>query len=114
MKVEELFEFLKKTQESKGYYFNRDKDKVRDLLTGLLENKSTLRLYGLSLSTAVRGPVMGSRHNLPLRLSGTRCQRIRQLLLRPVCQHGSGMQGTILPQYVPERRPPDKIMGPDI
>lgn len=39
MKVEELYEFLKKAQEPKGYFFNRDKQKVFQLLEGLLVNK---------------------------------------------------------------------------
>jgi ferredoxin-thioredoxin reductase catalytic subunit len=39
MKVEELYEILKKSQEAKGYYFNKDKKKVFDLLEGLLLNK---------------------------------------------------------------------------
>ena len=32
MKVEQLYETLKKVQEPKGYYFNKDKEKVFDLL----------------------------------------------------------------------------------
>ncbi len=113
MKVEELFEFLKKTQEPKGYYFNRDKDKVWDLLTGLLENKST---YGY----------MGCPCRL---LCGDRSWD--QDIICPcvyrepdVKEYGScycGLyvssawnEGKILHEYVPERRPPDKIMGPDI
>jgi ferredoxin-thioredoxin reductase catalytic subunit len=39
MKVEELYEILKKAQESKGYYFNKDRQKVFALLEGLLVNK---------------------------------------------------------------------------
>jgi ferredoxin-thioredoxin reductase catalytic chain len=39
MKVEELYEFLKKAQEPKGYYFNKDKSRVFQLLEGLLTNK---------------------------------------------------------------------------
>lgn len=39
MKVEDLYEFLKKTQEPKGYYFYKDKKKVFHLLEGLLINK---------------------------------------------------------------------------
>jgi ferredoxin-thioredoxin reductase catalytic chain len=113
MKVEELFEFLKKTQEPKGYYFNRDKDKVWDLLTGLLENKSN---YGY----------MGCPCRL---LCGDRSWD--QDIICPcvyrepdVKEYGScycGLYvssewnaGDILHEYVPERRPPDKIMGPDI
>jgi ferredoxin-thioredoxin reductase catalytic chain len=37
--VEGLHETLKKVQEPKGYYFNRDKERVFDLLDALLVNK---------------------------------------------------------------------------
>ena len=37
--VEKLYEMLKKLQEPKGYFFNRDKDRVFELLQGLIVNK---------------------------------------------------------------------------
>jgi ferredoxin-thioredoxin reductase catalytic subunit len=37
--VEELYDRLKKVQEPKGYYFNKDKDRVFELLEALLVNK---------------------------------------------------------------------------
>jgi len=37
--VETLYETLKKAQEPKGYYFSTDKERVHDLLDGLLVNK---------------------------------------------------------------------------
>lgn len=37
--VEQLYEQLKKTQEPKGYFFNKDKDLVFELLEALLVNK---------------------------------------------------------------------------
>ena len=39
MKVEQLYTALKKSQEAKGIYFNKDKDLVFELLEGLLSNK---------------------------------------------------------------------------
>jgi ferredoxin-thioredoxin reductase catalytic chain len=39
MKEKELYEMLKKVQEPKGYFFNKDLDRVLDLLQGLLVNK---------------------------------------------------------------------------
>jgi ferredoxin-thioredoxin reductase catalytic chain len=39
MKVEQLHELLKKSQEPKGYYFNKDRQLVFDLLDGLLANQ---------------------------------------------------------------------------
>jgi ferredoxin-thioredoxin reductase catalytic subunit len=37
--TEKLYETLKKVQEPKGYYFNKDRKKVFELLDGLLVNK---------------------------------------------------------------------------
>lgn len=37
--IETLYEALKKAQEPKGYYFNHDKERVYDLLEGLIINK---------------------------------------------------------------------------
>ncbi|MFO8112900.1 MAG: ferredoxin-thioredoxin reductase catalytic domain-containing protein [Desulfosalsimonadaceae bacterium] len=39
MKAEELYEKLRKIQEPKGYFFNKDKELVFDLLNGLLTKK---------------------------------------------------------------------------
>jgi ferredoxin-thioredoxin reductase catalytic chain len=39
MSVEQLYEALKKVQEEKGYYFNKDKEKVLALLEGLITNR---------------------------------------------------------------------------
>ncbi len=39
MKVEQLYEALKKSQEAKGIFFNKDKDLVFELLESLLLNK---------------------------------------------------------------------------
>lgn len=39
MTVEQLYEILKKAQEPKGFYFNKDKRRVFELLEGLLTNK---------------------------------------------------------------------------
>lgn len=39
MNEQELYELLKKVQEPKGYFFNKDRDRVNDLLKGLLLNK---------------------------------------------------------------------------
>ncbi len=39
MKPEDLYKRLKKIQEPKGYYFNKDSELVFELLKGLLTNK---------------------------------------------------------------------------
>jgi len=39
MNVEQLYEMLKKSQEAKGFFFNRDREKVFALLEGLITNR---------------------------------------------------------------------------
>lgn len=39
MEVDQLYEMLKKMQETKGFFFNRDKERVFDILKDLLINK---------------------------------------------------------------------------
>jgi ferredoxin-thioredoxin reductase catalytic chain len=39
MNAEQLYEMLRKVQEPKGYFFNREREKVLDLLDGLLINR---------------------------------------------------------------------------
>ena len=39
MEVEKLYEMLKKAQEAKGYFFNKDKERVFELLQALILNK---------------------------------------------------------------------------
>ena len=39
MTASQLYEMLRKIQEPKGYFFNRDHERVLDLLNGLLVNR---------------------------------------------------------------------------
>ena len=39
MNTEQLYDMLKKVQEPKGFCFNRNKEKVFELLHGLIQNK---------------------------------------------------------------------------
>ena len=39
MEVETLYEMLRKTQEAKGYFFNKDRERVFELLEALIINK---------------------------------------------------------------------------
>ena len=44
--VEKLHEMLRKVQEPKGYYFNRDRDRTLELLAALLVNKERYGYMG--------------------------------------------------------------------
>jgi len=113
MKVEELYEMLKKTQEPKGYYFNRDKKKVFQLLEGLLINRER---YGYMCC--------------PCRLSAEDREWDRDIIcpctyrVPDVEEYGSCYcnlyvskewnEGKIPQTYVPERRPLEKIFGKEV
>jgi ferredoxin-thioredoxin reductase catalytic subunit len=106
--VPELYEMLKKVQEPKGFFFNKDKERVNDLLRGLLVNKER---YGYMCC--------------PCRLaSGDR--KLDQDIICPcayrppdVAEYGSCYCNLYVSRewneaegphpFVPERRPPSKM-----
>ena len=109
MEVEKLYEMLKKIQEPKGYYFNIDKKRVFELLEALITNKER---YGYMAC--------------PCRLASGIKENDGDIICpcvyrKPdVEEYGSCYcnlyvstewnQNKILHEYVPERRPPEKIM----
>ena len=106
--AEKLYETLKKIQEPKGYYFNKDRERTLDLLEALLINKER---YGY----------MGCPCRL---LSGDR-EKDKDILCPcayrepDVKAYGSCYcnlyvteewnEEKISHEYVPERRPPEKL-----
>jgi len=108
MDAKELYERLKKVQEAKGYYFNRDKDRVLELLEGLLANKQR---YGYMAC--------------PCRLASGDREADKDIFCPcvyrepDVQEYGSCYcnlyvskawnEGTIPQAYIPERRPPEKM-----
>jgi len=106
--VEKLYEMLKKVQEPKGYYFNRDREKSLDLLRGLLENK---KRYGYM--------------SCPCRLATGDREKDKDIICPcvyrepDVKEYGicycslyvskEWNEGKIPHVYVPERRPPEKL-----
>ena len=105
----ELHDMLKKVQEPKGYYFSEDKERVMDLMEGLLANKER---YGYMCC--------------PCRL-GSGDKKADADIICPcayreadVAQYGScycnlyvskdWLDGKIEREYVPERRPPEKMV----
>jgi ferredoxin-thioredoxin reductase catalytic subunit len=109
MNTQTLYEQLKKVQEPKGFHFNRDMERVMDLLEALLINKER---YGY----------MGCPCRL---LSGDR-ENDRDIICPCVYrapdveEFGSCYcnlyvskewnEGSIPREYVPERRPPEKVI----
>ena len=106
--AEKLYEMLKKIQEPKGYPFNKDRDRVFDLLEALLQNK---KRYGYM--------------SCPCRLASGDREKDKDILCPcvyrapDVAEYGSCYcnlyvsnewnEGKIPHLYVPERRPIEKM-----
>jgi len=109
MDKEQLYEMLKRTQEAKGYYFNKDGKKVLELLESLLINRER---YGYMAC--------------PCRLASNDRERDRDIICPciyrepDVAEFGSCYcnlyvsrewnEGKIPETYVPERRPVEKML----
>jgi len=108
MDAQQLYETLKKVQEPKGYYFSNDRKRVFELLDGLLANKQR---YGYMAC--------------PCRLASGNRENDKDIICpciyrKPdVEEFGSCYcnlyvskewnDGKIPHEYVPERRPPEKM-----
>ena len=108
MNAEKIFEALRKVQEAKGYYFNKDRNKTFELLEGLLVNKDR---YGYMAC--------------PCRLASGDREWDKDIICPcvyrepDVKEYGSCYCSLYVSQewndekiareYVPERRPPEKI-----
>jgi ferredoxin-thioredoxin reductase catalytic chain len=107
--IEKLYETLKKLQEPKGYFFNADKEKVFELLEGLITNR---KRYGYMCC--------------PCRLAANDRQHDKDIIcpciyrVPDVAEYGACYcelyvsqewnEGKIPHQYVPERRPPEELI----
>ena len=109
MEVEKLFEMLKKAQEPKGYFFSNDKPGVYELLEALILNRER---YGYMAC--------------PCRLASGDREQDKDIICPcvyrepDVQEYGSCYcnlyvsrewnEGKVQRQYVPERRPPEKLI----
>lgn len=108
MQVQQLFEALTKVQEPKGYYFNTDRERVFELLKALIVNKER---YGYMAC--------------PCRLAAGE-KEADQDIICPCVYRAPDVEefgscycnlyvsqdwnaGNIPHEYVPERRPPEKM-----
>ena len=108
MEIEKLYHMLKKVQEPKGYFFNKDKEKAFELLKALLFNKER---YGYM--------------SCPCRLTSGDREKDKDIFCPCIYRtpdveaYGSCYcnlyvsnkwnEGKITIEYIPERRPIEKI-----
>jgi ferredoxin-thioredoxin reductase catalytic subunit len=109
MDVEKLYAMLEKTQTAQGYFFNADRERTMELLEALLKNKDR---YGYMVC--------------PCRLASGDRENDKDIICPCVYrapdveEYGSCYcnlyvskawnDGTIDRDFVPERRPPEKIV----
>ena len=107
MDAEEIYETLRNVQESKGYYFNKDRARTMDLLNGLIKNKER---YGYM--------------SCPCRLASGNREQDADIICpcayreADVAEYGTCYcnlyvsrewnEGKVEHRYVRERRPPEK------
>lgn len=108
MDANQLYEMLRKTQEPKGYFFHRDRERVLEILRDLLVNKER---YGYMAC--------------PCRLAAGDREKDRDIICpcvyskEDIKEYGSCYCNLYVSQewnedkiphvYVPERRPPGKL-----
>ncbi|HCY84282.1 MAG TPA: ferredoxin:thioredoxin reductase [Desulfobacteraceae bacterium] len=108
MNVDTLYNALKKSQEAKGIYFNKDKDLVFELLEALIKNKDR---YGY-MACPCRLACGDREHDKDIICPCV--YRAPDLEEFGACFCGLYIStalnnNEIESQYVPERRPPEKI-----
>jgi ferredoxin-thioredoxin reductase catalytic subunit len=108
MNAAELFELLKKTQEPKGFFFNKDKASVLQILDDLLVNKNR---YGYMSCPCRLASGIREKDNDIICPCQYREQDIKEFgsCYCNLYVSKEWNEETIQRQYVPERRPPHKI-----
>jgi len=109
MDTQQLYDNLRKLQEPKGYYFNKDKEKTLELLEALLTNKER---YGY-MSCPCR-LASGSRENdkdivCPCEYREPDIQEYHSCYCSLYVSK-EWNEGKVSEVYIPERRPADKMI----
>ncbi len=108
MKVEQLYETLKKAQEPKGNFFNKDRDLVFELLEALILNK---KRYGyMSCPCRLASGIKESDRDIicPCEYRKPDMEEFGACFCGLYVSRALN-NNEIEAQYIPERRPSDKI-----
>jgi ferredoxin-thioredoxin reductase catalytic subunit len=104
--VEKLYEMLRKVQEPKGYYFNKDKDKVFELLEGLLTNKQRYGYMCCPCRLAAKDREWDKDIICPCVYRGPDVAEFGSCYCNLYVSRAWN-EGAVPEVYVPERRPPE-------
>ena len=108
MEVEELYERLKKVQEPKGYYFNIDKERVFELLEALLVNKDRYGYMACPCRLAAEDRELDRDIICPCVYREPDVEEFGSCYCNLYVSNAWN-DGTISHEYIPERRPPEKM-----
>lgn len=108
MDVQQLFENLKKIQEAKGYFFNKEKDRVFELLAALMVNKDRYGYMACPCRLAAGDRAADKDIVCPCVYREPDVEEFGSCYCNLyVSQEWN--EGKIPRDYVPERRPPEKM-----
>jgi ferredoxin-thioredoxin reductase catalytic subunit len=108
MNAETLYDTLKRVQEPKGYFFNNDKDRVIELLDALLLNKERYGYMACPCRLAVGDRSADKDIICPCVYREPDVQQYGSCYCNLYVSEAWN-EGSIAKEYVPERRPPEKI-----
>lgn len=106
--VATLFETLKKIHEPKGYYFNNDREKVFELLEGLLLNRERYGYMCCPCRLAANDRVHDKDIICPCVYRAPDVEEYGSCYCNLYVSEAWN-NGDIPHEYVPERRPPEKF-----
>ncbi len=108
MKPEKLYELLKKIQEAKGYYFSKDKERVFELLEALLTNKDRYGYMACPCRLAAGDREADNDIICPCVYREPDVEEFGSCYCNLYVSK-EWNDGAISHEYVPERRPPEKM-----
>lgn len=108
MNTQELFEMLKKVQEPKGFFFNNDRERVFDLLEGLLANKERYGYMVCPCRLAAGDRDADSDIICPCAYRAPDVAEFGSCYCNLYVSEAWN-QGGESEEYIPERRPPEKM-----
>jgi ferredoxin-thioredoxin reductase catalytic subunit len=109
MEAQELYDRMRKVQEPKGYFFNNDRERTFELLEALLQNKARYGYMGCPCRLlsgdrdADRDIICPCVYSVPDIEAFGSCYCNLYV-------SAAWNEGKIPHEYVPERRPPEKIV----
>lgn len=108
MDVERLYETLRKIQEAKGYFFNRDKERTFELLEALLTNKDRYGYMGCPCRLLSEDRKLDKDIICPCVYRAPDVEEYGSCYCNLYVSK-EWNEDKIPHDYVPERRPPEKL-----